>query len=507
MIFHCFIFVFFLLLRDYDLIIQTTPTGTEVFDVEARDDDLIGSNSDLTFELTNTSLPFSIDEVSGEITINGSLEAVTYEIEVLVKDGGTPSLNSTGVFTLEVAPGNDAAPAFEEPFEFDIIENMTPDEAVFTFTVTDEDTGNEGRANLTLSETTYSQNFTLEFSETATSTVTGELFLLDPFDRETLTNFTLTVVATDSGYSEFRRSSSQTFTVSVGDANDNAPVFTGAPYSATVAEDRTDGHVFFQASATDSDIGTNSELEFSLLDDFDETFAINSTSGEVSVEGTLHKATQDGYVLEIFVEDAGQPSLNDTATLNVTVDEVNDNTPYFTEPSGATTLELAEDAPVGYVLLNVSAEDDDTGLAGEVEFSLDPSTSPFQIQNQSLILESSLDYEVYTIITIETSLVCVCVCLLAIAVVYTFSPQTVSEHEVFIVATDRGDPVRSTSVLVTVAVDDINEFSPEFEYSEEDFPDGVYYIETLSTARAGEFRVFMNICLPGERERERVTGA
>ena len=54
-----------------------------------------------------------------------------------------------------------------------------------------------------------------------------------------------------------------------------------------------------------------------------------------------------------------------------------------------------------------------------------------------------------------------------------------------IVATDRGDPALSTSVLITVAIDDINEFAPEFQYSEEDFPDGEYTIETLSTARAG----------------------
>ena len=68
----------------------------------------------------------------------------------------------------------------------------------------------------------------------------------------------------------------------------------------------------------------------------------------------------------------------------------------------------------------------------------------------------------------------------------TCSLQTASEHEVYIVATDRGDPVRSTSVLVTITVGDINEFTPEFQYSREDFPDGVYTVETLSTARAGE---------------------
>ena len=362
--------------------------------MEAEDDDQIGPNSDLTFELTNTTQPFAIDDVSGEITINGTLEAVTYEIEVRVKDEGTPSLNSTGLFTLEVAPANDAAPEFEEPFEFNITENTTPEEPVFTFTVTDEDSGDEGRANLTLKETMYSQNFSLGFNETSPSTVEGQLFLLDPFDRETLTNFTLTVMATDSGYVKFRQSSTQMFTVNVLDDNDNPPVFTDAPYTDTVAEDRTDGYVFFQVSATDSDIGTNSELEYSLLDDFNGTFAINSSTGEVSVEGTLRKGRRDRYVLDVFVADGGTPSLNDTTTLNVTVDEVNDNTPVFTEPSEATTIDLAEDTATGFVLLNISAEDEDTGLAGEVGFSLDPSTTPFKIENQSLVLDSSLDYEV-----------------------------------------------------------------------------------------------------------------
>ena len=377
-------------------------SGTKIFDVEASDDDQIGPNSDLTFALTNTALPFAIDTVSGEITVNGTLEATTYEIEVRVSDGGTPSLNSTGTFTLEVAPANDAAPQFEEPFEFDITENTTPDEAVFTFTVTDEDTEDEGRANLTLSESTYSQNFSLTFSETAPSEVEGKLFLLDSFDREELTNFSLTVEAIDSGYKEFRRSSSQTFRVNVLDANDNSPSFTDAPYTDTVAEDRTDGYIFFQVSATDADIGTNSELTFSLVGNYSGLFAINSSSGEVSVEGTLHKATRDQYVLEITVTDGGSPSLNDTTTLIVTVDEVNDNTPSFTEPSEATTIELGEDTETGYVLLNITAEDDDTGLAGEIEFSLSPASSPFQIENQTLVLGSSLDYEVHTHIKLFT---------------------------------------------------------------------------------------------------------
>lgn len=382
--------------RSRKLVIQTTPTGTEIFDVEARDNDRSAANSRVTFELTDTSLPFSIDENSGEITINGSLEAITYQIEVLVKDGGTPSLNSTGTFTLEVAPANDHTPVFEEPFEFNITENSTPSTPVFTFTVTDEDNGAEGTVNLTLQDSDYAKNFTLSFTSEEGVTQ-GQLYLLDPFDRESITDFNLTIEATDTGYEIFRRSSSQTFEVNVLDINDNSPIFTNVPYSVTVAEDRTNGYVFFQVTASDADIGINKELEFSLDDYFNGTFAINGSSGEISVTGTLHRVTQEEYVLVVSVKDGGTPSLNSTTTLNITVDEVNDNSPYFTSPTQPVTLTLPEDTDTGYVLLNISAGDDDSGLAGEVEFSLNPSDSLFRIENDTLVLDSSLDYEVHCI--------------------------------------------------------------------------------------------------------------
>ena len=369
-----------------------------MFDVEASDNDQPGMpNSDLTFQLSDTSQPFEIDENSGEITISGSLEATTYNIVVLVRDKGTPSLNSTGIFILEVAPTNNYAPEFNEPFEFYITENTSPDEAVFTFNVTDMDVGEEGIANLTLRESDYSRNFTLEFSKVAESTVEGKLYLLDKFDRETITNFTITVEASDSGYVKFRKSSSQSFAVNVLDANDNPPMFSDTPYAVTVAEDRTGGYVFFSVNATDDDSGANAELEFRLVDGFNETFSINPSTGEVSVTGTLHKATQDRYEFEIFVNDEGDPSLNATTTLNITVDEVNDNLPYFTEPREAVTMMLAEDVETGYVLLNVSVEDDDTGLAGQVRLSLSPSNSSFRIDNSSLVLDSALNYEVSTL--------------------------------------------------------------------------------------------------------------
>ena len=364
--------------------------------MEASDADEQGSlNVVLAFELVDPTLPFAIDSYSGIITVNESLEATTYDIEVRVQDDGTPSLNSTAIFEVEVAPANDYAPEFQEPFEFNITENSVPTTPVFTFRVTDGDSGSEAMANLTLSTSDYSVNFSLNFTYIENYTE-GYLYLLDAFDREKVEQFSLSIEAEDLGYEEYRRSSNQTFTVNVLDVNDNAPMFIDAPYMDMVAEDRTDGHVFFQVSASDMDSGTNQELKFQLVDDFGGLFAIDEQSGNISVEGRLHKGTRDQYLLEIVVSDGGTPSLNDTTTMNLTIEEVNDNTPFFIEPDETVTQTLSEDTEPGYILLNISVGDNDTGLAGQVDLSLNPSDSPFQLLGDSLILNTSLNYEVST---------------------------------------------------------------------------------------------------------------
>ena len=376
---------------------RSTSIGFELFTVEATDKDQSGTpNVEVTFDLQNPSLPFAIDPDSGVLIVNGGLATRTYDVVVVVSDEGSPSLSSTASFFVEVVPPNNYNPQFQLPLEFTFPENEVPNAMVFQFMVTDDDTGPEGMVNLTLVPSTFSNSFTLEFSYESDGTL-GMLFLRSPFDRETVQNFTLTVEATDIGHEMFRKTNSTVLTVEVEDQNDNSPTFIDDPYSANVGENATGGFSFFQVTATDDDVGSNANLSFSLAEgsDFNNTFSVDPTLGDVSVIGMLHRATRSTYTLTIVVTDlGGSPlGLSSNTTLSVTVIEVNDNSPVF-DSNTPSNVTIPEDTNPGFVLLNVSVSDADTGPSGEVVLRLQQRGSVFRLEENSLVLNEGVDFEV-----------------------------------------------------------------------------------------------------------------
>lgn len=65
-----------------------------------------------------------------------------------------------------------------------------------------------------------------------------------------------------------------------------------------------------------------------------------------------------------FLSFEGLPPLTGTLTINIVVDDVNDNHPEFTEE--AYTTMVCEDSPVGTVFAMITASDADEGVNGEL---------------------------------------------------------------------------------------------------------------------------------------------
>ena len=369
----------------YRIIIQSSPEGYSLVNLTAYDNDE-GTNSQFSFSLADPSLPFAI--TNNELYVNGSLEATTYSVVVIVTDKGPGPLSSNRSATIKVEPRNDHAPSFQStPYTFRFLENSNG--SVFNFTVTDSDIGGigtPGTANLTLVGTTYSSSFSLVTSHEG-STTTGLLTVLSPFDRETLPTFNLTVTAFDTGYAEYRKTSETNIVVEIMDANDHFPEFSSELYTANVAENASSGHEFFQVGASDNDTIIDSSLTYSLLDSHS-VFAINASSGWISVSGTLNRALHPNYTLTVRVNDTGDNT--DTAQVIVTVIEVNEHFPRF-NPLLPLVVNISENEDYS---LNVSVVDADLGPAGEVELSLSSDTY-FSIEDNSrLVLRAPLDYEV-----------------------------------------------------------------------------------------------------------------
>ena len=76
---------------------------------------------------------------------------------------------------------------------------------------------------------------------------------------------------------------------------------------------------------------------------------------------------------QIVATDGGSPSLSSSTLLTVTVTDINDNPPTFT--NSTYTFTLTESAVVGSVVGTVEVEDSDEGQGANITFSLSGSNS------------------------------------------------------------------------------------------------------------------------------------
>ena len=107
------------------------------------------------------------------------------------------------------------------------------------------------------------------------------------FDYETAPHYEAWVEVRDSGNPPLR--SVVQLLVNVTDANDNAPVIEAAIYNATVPEDEYPPQFITKISAKDADSGENGQLTYYLVDDYEETFIIDESSGEITTNTKLDR--------------------------------------------------------------------------------------------------------------------------------------------------------------------------------------------------------------------------
>lgn len=391
----------FFLCRDQRLqvILESTNVGYVLFNVTITDKDLTEENTAVSFNLENNSLPFDINNATGVMTVDGSLTVQDYSVVVIASDGGTPSLTSSATFVVQVEADNLYNPDFvAAPYTAGITEEADSYTQTFTFLVSDADAGANGIANVTLIPSFHSPKVDLSYSYLNNGTTHVILNFTATFDRETLPTFNITVSAHDTGYVDFRKTSETVISVVVDDINDHTPQFTNEPYQVNLAETSQPGHeLSLKVTTEDADIGSNAEIYYKLLNDTD-TFAINN-DGIISVVGTLQRKVTPLYVLTVEAYDGGTPSNTNTTYVTVDILEVNTETPMIVGLSSV--IVLKEDIPVGYVIENINATDDDGGPAGDVTLSVDGSPL-FKIVNSSvLVLDGELDYEVRTCIRVR----------------------------------------------------------------------------------------------------------
>ena len=122
------------------------------------------------------------------------------------------------------------------------------------------------------------------------------------------------------------------------------------------------------ASATDDD-ATNSVVTYSLDDDAGGLFAIDETTGGVTVAGTIDREAADRH--ETTVLATSQDDSFSTASFTITVTDVNESTISAVTDSNAAANQVATNAELGSRVGIIASASDADATNSTVTYSLD----------------------------------------------------------------------------------------------------------------------------------------
>ncbi|XP_048088470.1 protocadherin beta-16-like isoform X40 [Alosa alosa] len=364
---------------------ENSPVGAEVMTVSATDADE-GANGEVTYEFNRMSAKetklFSIDEVTGQITVIGAIdyeEKHKYELRVQAKDGA--GLASHAKVNIEITDVNDNAPVINiKSLNVPIPENVAPGTEVGIINVQDKDTGGNKQVRCSIQ-----QNVPFRLNQSIknyyTIVTTAEL------DRELISDYNVTITASDEGSPPL--SSSKTIHLSIADVNDNPPVFAEQSYSAYVTENNKPGSSVCSVTARDPDWRQNGTVFYSLLPSEVNGFPVSSYVSINGDTGVIHAVRAFDYEqfrsfkVQVVARDNGSPPLSSNVTVSVFITDENDNSPQilYPTPEGLRTnsfmTEMVPKAALsGSLVSKVIAVDADSGQNAWLSYQIVKSTDP-----------------------------------------------------------------------------------------------------------------------------------
>ncbi|XP_036428098.1 protocadherin-15b [Colossoma macropomum] len=371
---------------------------------------------------------FAINNSTGLITVVPGVNLTvgrSYALTVRAADNAPPSQRRSSITTVYIEvlpPNNQSPPRFPQLlYSLEISEAMRTGATLLNLQATDRE-----RDPITYNVLSGDPSAIFELNQTS-----GLLLLAKMLDRESTDHYTLTVTASDG---KPDGTSTATVDILVTDVNDNDPVFDLLlPQNLTVQEEQANAFVG-QVKATDPDLGVNGQVRYRLLTHAD-LFRI-SADGNIFTAVALDREQRGHYELLVEAWDGAVDPRRTTLTLSVSVLDVDDNSPVFSQPSYSVIL--PENSPAGMAILQLSALDADLDSNITYRFRTEEAMELFALNpvTGELRVLYTLDFEKLT-------------------------PERTT-HTFVVEAVDSGGSMPPGLATVTVTVMDMNDFSPVF---------------------------------------------
>ncbi|XP_008064546.1 protocadherin gamma-A4 [Carlito syrichta] len=362
---------------------ENVPVGTRLLTVKATDPDE-GANGEVTYSFRKVrdkiSQLFQLNPLTGDITTSGDLdyeESGFYDIDVEAHDG--PGLRARSKVLVTVLDVNDNAPEVTvTSLTSSIQETSSPGTVIALFNVHDSDSGENGLVMCSIPDN-------LPFALEKTYGNYYRLLTHRTLDREDISEYNITVTATDQGAPPL--STETHISLQVLDINDNPPTFLHTSYSTYIPENNPRGASIFSMTAQDPDSGDNARVTYSLAEDTLQGAPLSSYVSINSNTGVLYALRSFDYEqfrdlqLLVTASDSGNPPLSSNVSLSLFVLDQNDNAPEILYPAlptdGSTGVELApRSAEPGYLVTKVVAVDKDSGQNAWLSYRLLKASEP-----------------------------------------------------------------------------------------------------------------------------------
>uniref|UniRef100_A0A673VQM2 Protocadherin gamma-A10-like n=1 Tax=Salmo trutta TaxID=8032 RepID=A0A673VQM2_SALTR len=361
---------------------ENSPLDTVVVTVSATDADE-GVNGEVTYEFSRVSETarnvFTMDQNTGEIRVTGEIdyeEETQFELFIEGKDGF--GLSSDSKVIIDITDINDNTPViYLKSLTSPIPENASPGTEVGIINVQDRDSENNRQVRCYIQ-----QNLPFKLVPSIKNyyslVTTGEL------DRELVSDYNITITATDEGSPPL--SSSKSVQLSVADVNDNPPVFEEQSYKAHVTENNKPGASVCSVTARDPDWRQNGTVIYSILPGevngvpVSSFLSVNGDTGVIHAVRSFDYEQFRSFKVHVVARDNGSPPLSSNVTVSVFITDVNDNSPQILYPAPEGNSFMTELVPKaahgGSLVSKMIAVDADSGQNAWLSYHIVKSTDP-----------------------------------------------------------------------------------------------------------------------------------
>ncbi|XP_009694470.1 PREDICTED: cadherin-related family member 2 [Cariama cristata] len=353
-------------------VMENSPAGTVISsNITAYDPDS-GVLGQITYQLLPESIhkTFTVNTTTGAVLVqNGSLldreTRSIYYANLQAKDSG--NLAGTTVLEITVLDDNDMAPIITGSYFISVEEGQNVRTQIQAID-NDEPGNRNSKLGFKILPGPFSDNFTIDVT-------TGEMHSNEPLDRETLEDergqMVVTVEVYDHGVPQLN--TSVNVTITVGDVNDNSPMFLNQSYEFSVFED-SPGSLVGEVEATDADqTEINSRISFLIQrGNGSSNFLIRSSrlgpghyGGQLSVDPDMSldydTLQQKFFSLVVLAENTAADNVGDKANVSVVVHilDLNDEPPTIV-PTSLQDVYVSENGTQQGLVHMLAASDSDT---------------------------------------------------------------------------------------------------------------------------------------------------